>query len=262
MTVSSPARIRRIQRYQQVIELHQRGLSFRAIARRLGLHRSTVERFVRAQTFPERTGRKYRRGTDRFLEFLQCRWQAGCRIAIQLTQELREHGFTGSYDSVRRLVAKWRVRKPQRADPLSVKHRHKTCTIHQPSSKQISFWILRQTAPLEPDEQLFLDTLANQALEVSQAAKLSREFQRLLRDRQSQHFESWLERASGSHSPREIRRFAKGLCNDLPAVRAAMTLPWSNGPVEGQVNRLKLIKRQMYGRAKFDLLRQRVLHAG
>lgn len=214
---SSPARTRRLQRDQQVLELHQQGVSFRAIARRLGLHRSTVERFVRVGTFPERASRKYRRGTDAFLEFVQGRWQAGCRNVIQLTRELRERGFTGSYDSVWRLVAKWRVWKHSRADLLVVEDRPKTFAFRPPSSQQISFWILRRAKPLEPEEQIFLKTLSDQIPEVWSAVELSRDFQGLLRDRQFQRFESWLERASCSRVPRKF--------DVLPTAFATIWLP-------------------------------------
>ena len=84
----------------------------------------------------------------------------------------------------------------------------------------------------------------------------------MVRQRQGQLLDTWLQRAWHSDMPREIRVFATGLKSDYAAVKAGPTTEWSNGQLEGQVNRLKLIKRQMYGRAKFDLLRQRVLHTG
>ena len=84
----------------------------------------------------------------------------------------------------------------------------------------------------------------------------------MVRGRQPQALDRWIERTQESGVPRELRSFGDVVKSDYAAVRAALTLPWSNGQVEGQVNRLKLIKRQMYGRAKFDLLRQRVLRTG
>ena len=83
----------------------------------------------------------------------------------------------------------------------------------------------------------------------------------MIRQRKAQMLESWITRVRTSDDIVELGRFAKGLLNDLTAVKAALSLPWSNGQTEGQVNRLKLIKRQMFGRAKFDLLRKRVLCA-
>ena len=92
------------------------------------------------------------------------------------------------------------------------------------------------------------------------AADLAREFREIIRQRQSDRLEAWAGRAQQAGAPRELANFAQGLKADWAAVQAALTMPWSNGQVEGQVNRLKTIKRQMYGRAGFDLLRQRVLH--
>ena len=91
---------------------------------------------------------------------------------------------------------------------------------------------------------------------------MAQEFCRLVRDRQAESLDEWMARTHDEGVPRELRGFADGLKQDDAAVRAALSLEWSNGQVEGQVNRLKLIKRQMYGRAGFDLLRQRVLHTG
>lgn len=107
---------------------------------------------------------------------------------------------------------------------------------------------------------MFLDVLLEQCPVVKIAAEICSEFETLLRNRRADGLDSWLEKVTGGTLP-ELRRFAEGLQDDLAAVRAAFTLPWNNGQVEGQVHRLKLIKRQMYGRANFDLLQHRVLFA-
>lgn len=91
--------------------------------------------------------------------------------------------------------------------------------------------------------------------EVVELARLAKEFFRIVRSRDMEGWHPWLEAAQQN----ALRRFASGLLRDHHAVQAALTLPWSNGQVDGQVHRLKLIKRQMYGRASFDLLRLRVL---
>ena len=82
----------------------------------------------------------------------------------------------------------------------------------------------------------------------------------MMRDREGGKLGSWIEKTHRAGVPPELQTFANGLASDNKAVHAALSMEWSNGQVEGQVNRLKLIKRQMYGRAGFDLLRQRVLH--
>jgi hypothetical protein len=100
-------------------------------------------------------------------------------------------------------------------------------------------------------------SLAALSPDVRDAADLANGFARLVRERDADGLAPWLDRARATG----LRGFAQGLLSDIDAVRAALSLPWSNGPAEGQINRLKLLKRQMYGRAKFDLLRSRVLHA-
>jgi transposase len=89
---------------------------------------------------------------------------------------------------------------------------------------------------------------------------LAQRFMTMIRERQSTAFDPWLA-AAETCPVRELRQFAKGLRRDYAAVKAALTLPWSTSPMEAQVNRLKLVKKMMYGRANFDLLRLRVLHA-
>ena len=107
------------------------------------------------------------------------------------------------------------------------------------------------------EERCFAEALCTVAPKVKQASKQVRAFADLLNQADPTKLEPWLEEAART----DLQGFASGLRQDEAAVRAAIIEPWSNGPVEGQVNRLKLIKRSMYGRAGFDLLRQRVLHA-
>ena len=91
---------------------------------------------------------------------------------------------------------------------------------------------------------------------------MAHQFARMVHDRQADSLDGWIERTCGADVPHELTVFAEGLLPDYEAVKGALSLEWSNGQVEGQVNRLKMIKRQMYGRAGFALLRQRVLNAG
>jgi transposase len=95
--------------------------------------------------------------------------------------------------------------------------------------------------------------------EIAEAITLTQDFAALVRQRQPDHLERWLERATAS-GLQAFQSFANGLRADYAAVKAGVTLSWSTGPVEGQINRLKMLKRQMYGRAGIGLLRQRVLH--
>lgn len=102
--------------------------------------------------------------------------------------------------------------------------------------------------------------LTEQSPELAEAVALAQDVAGLVRQRQPAQLEPWLARAAQS-TLAPFRRFARGLCADYAAVYAAMTLPWSQGPIEGHMNRLKLLKRQMYGRARLDLLARRFLLA-
>jgi transposase len=113
---------------------------------------------------------------------------------------------------------------------------------------------------LDEDEAAQLAALQAPHLEVAAAIALAQDFTRLVRERQSDQLDPWLARAAENPLV-PLQRFAKGLCDDSDTVRAGITLPWSTGPVEGHINRLKMLKRQMFGRAKLDLLQQRFLLA-
>jgi transposase len=253
-------RARRLERYERVVELDAQGISRREIARQLGMHRGTVRKFLAAGGFPERAQRRYPRRTDLFIAYLRKRWEEGCRNAIRLTEELRQRGFDGSYDIVRRGVASWRKRHQ---DTTWRKRPAKPpCPpVERPSSNRTAWLLLKPQGDLTPEEQVLTKSLAEHCPPLEQAAALSQEFGKMVRERNAQALDDWIARVSASEGVGELRRFADGLREDLAAVNAGLSLPWSNGQTEGQVNRLKLIKRQMFGRAKFDLLRQRVLWA-
>jgi transposase len=252
------SRSRRLDRYQEVVQLHQQGVSRREIARRMGMHRGTVRRFLRAGQFPERATRKYLRQTDRFVDYLRQRWDQGCHNAAQLAKELAQRGYTGSYCAVRRRVAAWRemgdahtpgakpTPKPPSPPPA-------------PSPEQAAWLLLAWPRERSAEEAAFADALCQQCLPLKVGVEMTREFARMVQNRQAASLDDWIQRTHETGVPRELAVFADGLLQDHAAVQAALTVEWSNGQVEGQINRLKMIKRQMYGRAGFELLRQRVL---
>lgn len=249
-------RQRRLERYAQVKDLHEQGLAHRAIARQLGMNRATVRRFVQAESFPERAVRRVPRRTDQWTDFLQRRWNEGCRNAVQLFDELKGQGFDGSYHMVRRRVARWRRRAANEA---------KCAETEAPSRKRFSprqiVWLLLKPELELNDAERLLRARVEEHSSVRNAAELGRQFREMVRTRKGEAWDDWLRQAQQESVPGEIRSFAKGLQDDQAAVQEALRSPWSNGQVEGQVNRLKTLKRQMYGRAKFDLLRQRFLRA-
>lgn len=233
-------------RCETALRLHGEGLSIKAIARHLGASRNSVRRWVRSGAFVP-----YRRAPgpsplDRHRSFIEERWQDGQRNSAALYRDLQALGFECGYDIVRR----WAIRRRQRMQVGSPSARI-------PSTRRITRWLTSDTALLSPDDRRFVEVLRAIAPELSVAAEHVRTFREILTHGEPADLEPWLAAAAAT----DLRGFVTGLRQDQDAVRAAIAEPWSNGPVEGQVNRLKLIKRSMYGRAGFDLLRQRVLHA-
>jgi transposase len=253
--LAEQSRARRLARYQQVRQLRQQGNSERAIARQLRISRKVGRRFLAAPAFPERAARPPRATLlAPYHEYLRQRWTEGCHNAAQLLREISQQGYRGKRSSVNDFVAKWRrtealpVVSPL-VDPLS----------RTPSPRWAALLLLQSPDKRTSAQQRFVDRLTSLG-EVGPVAELGRQFVQIVRERQPEELDRWIERVEKSAEP-ELRRFAAGLKRDEAAVRAALQEPWSNGPVEGQVHRLKLIKRQMYGRGKLDLLRVRLQQA-
>jgi transposase len=243
-------RARRLARYQEVVALNRKGLSHSEIGRLVGIERRTVLRWLQHGSFPERKEHAPKqRLLDPFLPYLQQRWNDGVRNAALLFREIRSQGYRGtSYSQVRDLVASWRTTGPPPPTPVP----------RALTSVRKCAWIL--VLPDEkrtPEQQAYRDELSALWPEVGELERLAREFIRLFQEHDPRSLGAWLETADKT----PLRNFARGLSSDLKAIRAAMTLPWSNGPTEGHINRLKTVKRQMYGRAGFELLRARVLAA-
>ena len=245
---------RRRERYFEVMALFRTGVTQREISRRLGLARSTVRRFVQADAYPERAPRQVFSHADGCVDYLWKRWQEGCHNVRQLTDEIHDRGFTASYYSVRRRVAPWR--KVVQAMPKQPPAKE-----NPQSPAQLSWTIFRDDASLTQDRVEFKDLVLEQCSEIATGWKIAKRFIKLFKDKAGDELQIWIEEAIQDDAPRELRSFAKGVLRDSAAIAAAIRLPWSNGQTEGQVNRLKTLKRQMYGRGSFDLLRLRFLAA-
>jgi transposase len=247
---------RRRKRFEQVHELHRQGRSIRSIARELGLSREAVRRYLRRGTCPDwRPGRAARSGLDQYRKEIDRRIAEGCTNAPQLHRELAAQGCRLSYPSVQRYVRKRLAAAGKRRAGV-----HAAPTPPLPSAKQLSFDWVRRPENRAEDQQARLETIRSGSPELSAALDLADTFAALIRKQSSLTLTDWLVNAESSACP-GLRRFAAGIRRDEAAVSAAVRGPWSNGPVEGHVNRLKMIKRQMYGRAGFVLLRARVVRA-
>jgi len=190
---------------------------------------------------------------DRHLGHVERRWAEGCRNAAELWRGLREErGFQGGYDVVRRWAT--RHRASQAAGSLPARS---LPSWRVPSARRAARLLTTDPAALSGTDRRFVRALVALSPDIRLAADLANDFARLVRERDAGALDPWLDKARTTG----LQGFAGGLAQDVDAVREALSLSWSNGPAEGQVNRLKTIKRQMYGRAKFDLLRSRVLHA-
>ena len=249
--LSRERRQRRFERYQQVIALHQRGISQRAIALQLGMERKTVRYWLRAGQFPERQVPQRRSAVDGWLAQLEKRWAEGCHNRSQLWRELRDQGVDFTAGTLRRW---FRVRLGVRGRPARIAH---SPPQKRPSPRQASALLLGLVPKPNSPQQSFAENLCALSPDIATAVELAKQFYRMLREHEASAWPSWCKTAGNSL----LHSFATQLQRDEAAVRAALTLPWSTGPVEGHIHRLKLIKRQMYGRAKLDLLRIRVLHA-
>lgn len=255
---------RRQARYDEVVALHQQGLGPAGIARQVGLTRQTVGRWLRTDRLPERA-RPAPRPTlvVAYEPLLRERWQAGCQNARQLWRELRTQGFTGGAETVRRFVLTWRTTParpgpPRRHAPPAPRPAPPPAPTRPLSSRQARWLLVRPEAGLRPELRAYRAAVLEAEPAIARAQGLTIEFCRLVRARDHAALAPWLRDARTSGLP-EVREFAMVLERDLAAVENALHYPWSNGITEGHVNRLKLVKRTMYGRANADLLRKRVL---
>lgn len=259
-----PRRERRRLRYEQVVVLHQHGWSLTAIGQHLGLSRPTVRTDVQAETVPEWAPRRtLLRAGSPHTAYLQEPWADGCRDAQRLRRELQARGFSGSLRMVQRAVAGWRETPGRRgrqpnapASPVSG-----AVPRSRPLSPRQAVWLLlRPEKRLTPEERMMRKRLVEGLGEIQDAFTLVASFRRMMRRRDRAALDPWLEAAASAAVP-ELRGFAASLRRDDAAVHAALAHAWSSGQVEGQVTKIKRIKRLMYGRGTFELLRRRVLLA-
>ncbi len=250
---------RRTERFDRVHELRRQGAPIRTIARELGMSRNSVRRYLRCEQCPDWSpGRRRRRSRlDAHRDWIDARIAEGRINATELRHELVSRGIRCSYAAVRRYLNK-RLGKAGKRRPRVNASKPKPAPL--PSPKQLSFDWIRRPEKRSDKAQTRLTAIRSGSPELTAALDIFDEFTGLIRKQSTGTLKEWLSRAELHPCP-EVRSFAESIRHDESAVDAAITTSWSNGPVEGHVNRLKTIKRQMYGRAGFSLLRLRVLDA-
>jgi len=248
----------RSERYEQVCRLAQQGWPFTAIAKTVGLHRKTVSLYVRGAFSHRRPSRSI---LDPYKPHLLARWNAGYWTGTQLWHEIQQQGYRGKRTTVLRYIGQLRqaagvaprTRTPQLTAPTVT-----DSSVGALTPRQATWLVFRHPEKRIERDTSLLHRLSLLAPAVAEAIALGQAFAQLLRSRGADHLEEWLTRAAQS-ALRPFQRLAKSFRRDLEAITAGLTLPWSTGPVEGHINRLKLVKRQMFGRAKLDLLASRFL---
>jgi transposase len=253
---------RRQARYERVVALATEGHSLREVARRAGVNRGTVRRYVRAGHC-QPGARHSRRPSvcDAFAAYLRQRWEDGEHNSAALFAEIQQQGFTGAASTVRQYVRGWRTgprgpgRRRRAEDTAGAPPRRQ----RRFSPRQTRWILLRPVDELDADERAYRAALCQESAAIATAQALAEDFGRIVRARAHSELDAWMTAAARSRIS-ELVSFARGLQRDLDAVTAALRSPHSQGQTEGQVNRLKMLKRQTYGRANFDLLRRRVLY--
>lgn len=257
----------RIQCYQQVHALAAVGAATADIARMVGVSRKTVYRYGALSAPPERRQPK-RHGEvlDPWKPYLLRRWAEGCHVALRLWREIRSAGFAYSSTNVARFAARIRrgeiicapVAPPGSTTPAQATGARLLSTRWSP--RRVAGLCVYRAEDLTDRHQVYLARLRQADGGVQTAYMLAQAFTAMLRERCGEQLDGWVAAAQASGIA-ELQRFAGGLLADKAAVQAGLTLCWSQGPVEGHIHRLKLIKRSMYGRAGFAVLRRRVLTA-
>ena len=253
----------RMARYEHILELQKQGMKSAEIANQLGVTPRTIQRWITTGDIPYSRPRKERaRLIDPYKAYISERLQQGCRNKAQLERELRAKGYKGSGRAMYRYLETLEPTASSRQGYASVTRQ--TASM-QPnplltlSAQQATWLFFRKPEDLKEEELENLRQLRQASPEIEAVYQLVEAFLSMVRERKGEQLDAWLANVEASHLE-AFEAFVTGVQKDKDAVLAGLTLPWSNGPLEGNVNRLKLIKRSMYGRAEFDLLKVRVLY--
>lgn len=236
--------------YAVVHQLRAQGYGIRASARRLGITPRRVRVLLRAATWQELVTDRWqerRNRLDPFKEYLHRRWAEGQTNLVQLHAEIQAQGYPGSYNSLCAYFRRFRQvkgRSPARPTP--------------PGIREVTGWITRHPDTLDADEKRQLEAILARCPQLQALSGHVRTFARMIADLSAHQLPDWLADVHQDDLP-DLHAFARGIEHDMDAVTAGLSLPWSSGVVEGHINRIKMLKRQMFNRAGFPLLRKRVL---
>jgi transposase len=254
------------ERYEQVQDLANKRVSPTEIAKRLGVSRQTIYRYLAMDSPPEHKASRIAafKLLEPFRPYVLRRWNEGIRNGQQLWREVVSQGYRHSRRSVERFVGQLRRETGQpfkfrQAAPAPLyEEREQEAAPSDLTALQAARLLIAKEEERTAKERTRLVRLCQADPSIAQTAQVTAAFCQMLRTRQGEQLDDWIKQAKESGIP-ELSRFAKSLLKDYDAVKAGLTLEWSQGQTEGQIQRLKVLKRQMFGRASFPVLRQRVL---
>ena len=237
--------LRREETNAAILELSKSGMAIKHIVRQTGYSRKLVRQVVRGER--NDVFRTRQSSLDVHLPWLDEQWASGCRNGAELWRRLTARGFRGSL----RVVGEWATRR-RRAEKADAENLQRI-----PSARTIARLMTIGRDTLSKAETVTVAAIEAGVPTLVEAREIIAEFHMMIRRKTAADLTSWLERARTSL----VASFGNGVIKDEAAVRAAITLPWSNGQTEGQITRLKLVRRQMYGRGNIDLLQARLIGA-
>jgi transposase len=253
---------RLVEQWRNIRRLYLAGADLRDICRQLGISARTVYRYKDLTEPPPRPAYKRKASVlDPYVPYLVRRWNEGCHNGKRLYREIREQGYTNSEEICARFTAQLR-RAEARGKPISSVPRARQGSVAglSPTAKNVATLFMRHEEKLNEEQEEYLKRLCEADEALADTRRLTQEFAEMVRRLEGEVLDGWLKDAEESGST-AMRSFVAGLRKDYDAVREGLTEEWSNGCVEGFIHKLKLLKRQGYGRAGFELLRARMLAA-
>jgi transposase len=242
--------------FEMVKGMQAQGMRAFEIVKATGISRGRVDKWLRLSECPPQNKMAPRPGmAESFREELQQRWDQGCQNGKQLFVEMRQRGYIGSYTGLLRLLAEWRPEKVSAVRPTAPIP--KVLALRHVSPQEAAALLSKPKAMLNERQSKIVEVL-KRTPDFAAMRHLVLSFRSILRRGKLSSLKRWLEKAKAVGIT-AMSQFVRQLKKDWPAVEHAVEHTWSNGPTEGHINRLKTLKRQMYGRAGFELLRARML---